>query len=154
MGSGCLICKNFYFYKYLNTSTRCPFCYLRVTGNYVIGSFVEWFQGHATKTVVLGGSSPRTITVLEDERDRYGPPVPPKVHGAGTHVGSSLVKPKVVRKSVSIKHEVEFIEDYVRNNKGKRKKIEQWPSMEIEEDDEIKPLKSILKVGSILGKSN
>ncbi|KAL4572700.1 hypothetical protein LXL04_019482 [Taraxacum kok-saghyz] len=146
MVSGCLICKNLYIYRYLNTNTRCPFCYLRVTGHHVFESLFEWFQSHARKTVVLGDSSPRTIAVTEDGLDHYEPPVPPKVHDVGTPFGSSLVKPKAARKTVSIKHEVEFIDDYLRNKKGRRKRIEQWPSMEIEDDD-IKPLKSILKVG-------
>ncbi|KAI3515150.1 hypothetical protein L1887_13902 [Cichorium endivia] len=162
MVSGCLVCKNFHFYGYLNMTTRCPLCYLRVTSHHVFESFVEWFQAHARKTVVLGGSSPRTIAVLEDGLDHYGPAVPPKVHGVGaqpdslvppgvysvgTQSGSLLAKPKTTRKSVSINHQVEYIEDYIRNKKGKRKRMEQWPSMEIE-GDEIKPLKSILKVGS------
>ncbi|KAI3781177.1 hypothetical protein L2E82_11182 [Cichorium intybus] len=147
MVSGCLVCKNFHFYGYLNMTTRCPLCYLRVTGHHVFESFVEWFQAHARKTVVLGGSSPRTIAVLEDGLDRYGPAVPPKVHGMGTQSGSLLAKPKTTRKSVSINHQVEYIEDYIKNKKGKRKRMEQWPSMEIE-GDEVKPLKSILKVGS------
>ncbi|KAI3784449.1 hypothetical protein L1987_43548 [Smallanthus sonchifolius] len=103
-------------------------------------------------------SSPRTIPVLEDEHDLYGPTVQAKVHGMAKPFGSlssgqegekgtgEVAKMKKTRKTVSINHEVEYIEDNSSNKKRKRKTMEQWPSMEIE-GDEMKPLKSILKVG-------
>lgn len=97
------------------------------------------------KTVVLGSSSPRKIAVLEDKLDPGGPLEQHKVRGVQQPFGSSA-KSKAPRKTVSINHKVEFIEDYL-SNKRKRKAMQQWPSMEIE-DGEIKPLKSILKVGS------
>ncbi|KAI3668985.1 hypothetical protein L6452_40202 [Arctium lappa] len=147
MDPGCLVCNNLFIYRYLNRTTRCPFCYLLVFGHHVFESLAQWFGSHASKTVVLGGSGPRTITVLEDKPDPYGPPVhPPKGENGRDMVAA---KPKAARKTVSINHNVEYIEDYVSSSKKrKRKAMEQWPSMEIE-GDELKPLKSILKVGSM-----
>ncbi|GKD55350.1 hypothetical protein Tco_1288737 [Tanacetum coccineum] len=114
------------------------------------------------KTVVLGGPGPQKVVVEEDKLDPYGNLMQPNVHGMETWFGSSscgpierakgetvrgeLAKAKP-RKTVSINHTVEFIDDYLSNKKRKRKAMEQWPSMDIE-DDEIKPLRSILKVAA------
>lgn len=113
------------------------------------------------KTVVLGGPGPQKVVVQEDKLNPYGNLTQPNVHGMGTWfdlssygpierakgetVRGELAKSKP-RKTVSINHTVEFIDDYLSNKKRKRKAMEQWPSMDIE-DDEIKPLRSILKAG-------
>ncbi|KAK1432519.1 hypothetical protein QVD17_09416 [Tagetes erecta] len=156
---GCLVCNNLFLYRYLNPNKRCPFCYLMTTSHLLFESLVQLFQGHAMKTVVLGESSPRAIPVLEDRHDPYEPMVRAKVHGVAKPFESlswdeegekgigEVAKPKKARKTVSINHEVEYIDDYLSSKKRKRKMMEQWPSMEIEGDG-IKPLKSILKVGS------
>ncbi|KAD1098711.1 hypothetical protein E3N88_43309 [Mikania micrantha] len=136
---GCLICNNLYLYLYLNTNRRCPFCYLMTTSHVVFGSLVQLFNNHAMKTVVVGESSPRSIPVLEDKHDSNGPRVQAKMH--------DVTKPSMPRKTVSINHEVEYIDDYSSNKKRKKKMMEQGPSMEID-GNVIKPLKSILKVGS------
>ncbi|MFS7969864.1 hypothetical protein Hanom_Chr09g00814131 [Helianthus anomalus] len=153
MVSGCLVCNNLFLYRYFSTNKRCPFCYLVTTSHLVYESLVQLFRGHATKTVVLGA---RSIPVIEDKHDTYGPMVQAKAHGVakplswgeeGEKGTGEVAKPKKARKTVSINHEVEYIEDYS-SNKKRKKALEQWPSMEIE-GDERKPLKSILKVGSM-----
>lgn len=166
MNLGCPLCNCLSTYSIIfgfRAFSGCPLCRVFVIFHTLLEFFIESLSVQAIKTITLGGpllsSSPTQVTNFDGASNGMGSLggqiVGPVDHG--TPYGGSGLEGSVSSAPVSAPQErrpkkmvsiSENVEEIGTSSKKWKKDVEKRPSMEGGKE-EVKPLKSILKVGSI-----